>query len=393
MNHWRSSSRIQLTPYVRAVVGKLDVLHDDHIFHSTTLGRLRYSRSNVLTQQYSSSAKDGSVCWNTAVSVAEKVVGYPTSFMNLRFWLSDEMSNVAVNMRKLIGTKHPLMKTAKGLLFDNKENMQTRGLVVLLIAKAAAMPENARKFEHHSLDKEYVSLQNTEVSNLHSNGILSTQRSLAEITEMINTAFVLHRGVMDIDLSDKQRPFDSETEDLLYGNKMSLLSGDYLLAKASAGLAALGNTYVVEIMASAISDLMESRFFLDDLLSDEVVKLSLSQWEELAYKTGACLYAKSCQSALMLREHPENVTNAAFEFGKYFGLLRQIKSELDAEKGSERNQSSILSILSTDELKDVQNNYVENAIDNMTVLTNVEAREALKDIVLALSSSISYEVL
>jgi len=51
--------------------------------------------------------------WNKAVSDAEKIVGYPTSFMSLRCLLSDEISNVAIQMRKLVGTRHPLLKTAR----------------------------------------------------------------------------------------------------------------------------------------------------------------------------------------------------------------------------------------------------------------------------------------
>ena len=51
--------------------------------------------------------------WSKAVSEAEKIVGYPTSFMSLRCLLSDEFSNVAMHMRKLVGTKHPLLKTAR----------------------------------------------------------------------------------------------------------------------------------------------------------------------------------------------------------------------------------------------------------------------------------------
>jgi hypothetical protein len=51
--------------------------------------------------------------WSRAVSDAEKVVGYPTSFLNLRCLLSDEISNIAVYLKKLIGTGHPLLATAK----------------------------------------------------------------------------------------------------------------------------------------------------------------------------------------------------------------------------------------------------------------------------------------
>ena len=51
--------------------------------------------------------------WNRAVSEAEKIVGYPTSFLNLRWLLSDEIANVALHLRKLVGSNHPLLKTAK----------------------------------------------------------------------------------------------------------------------------------------------------------------------------------------------------------------------------------------------------------------------------------------
>lgn len=51
--------------------------------------------------------------WNRAVSEAEQIVGYPTSFLSLRWLLSDEIANVALHLRKLVGSNHPLLKTAK----------------------------------------------------------------------------------------------------------------------------------------------------------------------------------------------------------------------------------------------------------------------------------------
>lgn len=53
--------------------------------------------------------------WNRAVSEAERIVGYPTSFLSLRWLLSDEIANVALHLRKLVGSNHPLLKTAKYL--------------------------------------------------------------------------------------------------------------------------------------------------------------------------------------------------------------------------------------------------------------------------------------
>lgn len=51
--------------------------------------------------------------WVQAVSNAEKVVGFPTSFLSLRSVANDEISNIAVYLKKLIGTGHPLIATAK----------------------------------------------------------------------------------------------------------------------------------------------------------------------------------------------------------------------------------------------------------------------------------------
>lgn len=57
--------------------------------------------------------------WEKALTEAEKVVGYPTSFLNLRWLLSDEYANVAFNLKKLIGLRHPLLTTAKLYIFSS----------------------------------------------------------------------------------------------------------------------------------------------------------------------------------------------------------------------------------------------------------------------------------
>lgn len=51
--------------------------------------------------------------WTCVVSEAEKIVGYPTSFLNLRWLLSDEIANAAFHLRKLMNTNHPLLGVVK----------------------------------------------------------------------------------------------------------------------------------------------------------------------------------------------------------------------------------------------------------------------------------------
>lgn len=70
----------------------------------------KFSRNHVLCAKLAQEKKPD---WNRAVSEAEKIVGYPTSFLSLRWLLSDEIANVALHLRKLVGSNHPLLKTAK----------------------------------------------------------------------------------------------------------------------------------------------------------------------------------------------------------------------------------------------------------------------------------------
>lgn len=72
--------------------------------------------------------------------------------------------------------------------------------------------------------------------------IYNSQRALAEITEMIYTACLIHKGV--VNMSDFDR-VDEVLEGMSSGNKMATLTGDFLLANACTELARLENTQVL----------------------------------------------------------------------------------------------------------------------------------------------------
>ena len=59
---------------------------------------------------------------------------------------------------------------------------------------------------------------------------------------MIHTAHLIHKGV--VNLSPSVFPDGTTLDDMEFGNKIAILSGDYLLANACTGLAALRNTAV-----------------------------------------------------------------------------------------------------------------------------------------------------
>jgi len=248
--------------------------------------------------------------WDRAMSDAEKVVGYSTSYFSLRCLLSDEISNVALHLRKLVGTNHPLLETAKRLTYTGHSVMQTRGLIVLLISKAAGHPVSS------------IDYMDAETSA----GISQRQRSLAEMTEMIYSAHLIHRGILNLQPSLLQT--SKTAQDLHFGNKMSVLSGDFLLASVWKGLGELRNTKVVELMSTAIGDFMEGQFVIETESGNPEDNASAKYWEERNFMRAGSLQANSCQSALALANHEDNSQTKAYEFGKNFALAWQAFNEM-----------------------------------------------------------------
>ncbi|NWZ24595.1 DLP1 synthase, partial [Asarcornis scutulata] len=249
--------------------------------------------------------------WSQVVSEAEKIVGYPTSFMSLRCLLSDELSNIAMQVRKLVGTKHPLLDTARGFVYDSRNNLQMRGLVVLLISKAAGPSTAELSFQHNMVS-----------------GIYSSQRSLAEITELIHTAFLVHRGIVNI---GELKSCDGPLKDMQFGNKMAVLSGDFLLANACTSLAQLQNTKVVELISSAIGDLVQGIYYENSKSSEEnclTDDIGISTWKEQVFLSHSALLAKSCQAAMELAKHSTEIQDMAFQYGKHMSMSHKLHSDL-----------------------------------------------------------------
>ena len=114
------------------------------------------------------------------------------------------------------------------------------------------------------------------------------------------SGYMVHLGVIN-----KRKFLPSDDEKIMnFGNKISILSGDFLLAKASVGLAELENTKVVEVMAEVIGDIVEGESLKDYC---KLESLTWENWEEMVFKCRGSLLAKSCMSVLKLGSLPEMV--------------------------------------------------------------------------------------
>lgn len=147
--------------------------------------------------------------------------------------------------------------------------MQAWGLIVLLISKAAGhlnvdeMEEDKSAGVLHRYDFLTVSKLVNFLTLVTVIVYVSrySQRCLAEVTEMIRTSHLVHKGLVNIYPGLYPEPV--VLSDMMFGNKIALLGGDYLLGNCCAELAALRNQTVIDFIYYSFlrSSLFDMRFF------------------------------------------------------------------------------------------------------------------------------------
>merc|ERR1711957_1090768 len=150
------------------------------------------------------------------------------------------------------------------------------------------------------------------------------QAQLGQIVEMIHVASLIHDDVLDE--ADTRR--GGESVHKLYSNKVAVLAGDYLLARASVLLARLENTAVVQIMATALESLVSGEIMQLKSSPDELLQME-SYLRKSYYKT-ASLVCYACRSCALLGGHAygSTVATACEEFGFHLGLAFQIQDDI-----------------------------------------------------------------
>lgn len=213
----------------------------------------------------------------------------------------------------LVGTDHPVLNSAARYFFNSEDGKgkgkQVRPVMVMLLSRAMMQIND-----------------HLETSAPHLNYTLKSQRRLAEITEMIHTASLFHDDVIDDADTRRGQPAAHRA----FGNKMAILAGDYLLARASIYLARLRNVDVVECMSTTIEHLVRG-----EVLQIKDSRTGVADMEGYLrknfYKT-ASLMANSCKSAALLNHATPEVVDAAYRYGKHVGVAFQlIDDALDFE--------------------------------------------------------------
>lgn len=229
----------------------------------------------------------------------------------------------------LIKADHPVLNRAAAHFFspDSSPGKMIRPTMVFLLSKT--LNSNISSSDMSS-----------ELNSDFTPTINPSQRRLAEIAEMIHTASLFHDDVLDE--SDTRR--GNPTVHTKYGNKVAILAGDFLLARASRALARLRDVMVMETMSLIIDHLIQGEVMQIRPLSDKHHNNSDDEETRMEYylrknffKTGS-LMAQSCMSTAILSSpdcHHDTV-DACYRYGKHVGLAFQLVDDvLDFEGDQE----------------------------------------------------------
>jgi hexaprenyl-diphosphate synthase len=258
--------------------------------------------------------------------------------------VAKEMKFMTGNIRQLLGSGHPMLDTVSKY-YTQSEGKYVRPMLVLLMSQATAMlPKQSRVWSRgaQEVDRPITPASVLADANPTSpltaptvdngedtSGILPSQRRLAEITELIHTASLLHDDVIDHSVSRRGNP----SANIAFGNKMAVLAGDFLLGRASVALARLRDPEVTELLATVIANLVEGEFMqLKNTVLDEKYPVwsqdTITYYLQKTYLKSASLISKSCRAAALLGDHSLEVVEAAYQYGKNLGLAFQLVDDM-----------------------------------------------------------------
>lgn len=295
--------------------------------------------------------------WAQAVAVASNVFSGATAraashggiTVDPLRMVAKEMKFLTGNIQQLLGSGHPALDTV-AKYYTQGEGKHVRPLIVLLMSRATALAPKSPRYNGQQSTADIDSpispmsvLSDVNPTSPTSNplshtpatyspaesDILPSQRRLAEITELIHTASLLHDDVIDHSVSRRGNP----SANFEFGNKMAILAGDFLLSRASVALARLRDAEVTELLATVIANLVEGEFMqLKNTARDEKNPVwtedSITYYLQKTYLKSASLISKSCRAAALLGSSDAGTVEAAYAYGKNLGLAFQLVDDM-----------------------------------------------------------------
>lgn len=224
------------------------------------------------------------------------------------------MDNIVREIAPLAPPENPVERLA--LLAGDDLAAVDRVIHSRMLSEAALIPDLAR----HLVDsggkrlRPLITLASARQFNCSGDGHIK----LAAAVEFIHTATLLHDDVVDESMLRRGRP----AANTLWGNKPSILVGDFLFSRAFQLMVEDGSLRVLEILSRASAVIAEGEVeqltTANDLDTDEAAYLSV-----IRAKT-AELFAAAAQIGAVVAERPADEETALRRFGMELGIAFQL---------------------------------------------------------------------
>lgn len=227
--------------------------------------------------------------------------------------VADEVQIISQRLRQSVLSTVPALRQAAEYFFrPGAEGKRLRPTLAMLMASALA--ERPPDKHCHEVDLSPPSSYSPDLRR--------RQQRLAEISETIHVASLLHDDVLD----DATTRRGVAALNINVGNKVAILAGDYLLARASVSLAALRNTTAVALMSDVLENLVAGEIMQMTASQDQL--LDLDFYLRKTHCKTASLMANSAKSIAVLNGEQPEVQDLAEGYGSHLGLAFQIVDDI-----------------------------------------------------------------
>ena len=141
---------------------------------------------------------------------------------------------------------------------------------------------------------------------------------LAACVEFIHTATLLHDDVVDESVLRRGMPSANSA----FGNKASVLVGDFLFARAFQLMVADGSLLVLGILSRAAATIAEGE--VHQLVIQNDLATTEAQYLEVIRGKTAALFSAACEVGAVVADRPEAERAALAEFGDHLGIAFQL---------------------------------------------------------------------
>jgi geranylgeranyl pyrophosphate synthase len=145
---------------------------------------------------------------------------------------------------------------------------------------------------------------------------------LAAYMELIHVATLIHDDV--VDHADTRRGVNATAVD--FGNRISVLAGDYLFAWIFKNVTASYSHPIPHILSATLADITDGEVLQLRSLGD--LDLTVEQYAEIALKKTARLFASSAECGAWAAGGAALKVAALSEFGQAYGIAFQMQDDL-----------------------------------------------------------------